>query len=43
MKQDATIQVADIIVRALKNSHDDAFLALLKKEVRVLCEVYPIP
>lgn len=43
MKEDAARQVADIIMRALKNSTDDAYLATLKMEVRTLCEAYPIP
>jgi hypothetical protein len=32
-----------IIIEALKNSHDDAVLTLLKWRVRSLCEKYPIP
>jgi glycine hydroxymethyltransferase len=43
MKQDAVLQVADIIIRALRNPKDEAFLSSLKKEVRTLCEAYPIP
>lgn len=43
MQQDAVIQVADIIIRALKNPNDEAFLTSLKKDVRTLCEAYPIP
>lgn len=43
MKKDAVVQVADIIIRALRNPKDEAFLSSLKKEVRTLCEAYPIP
>lgn len=43
MREDAVIQVADIMIRALKNHSDDVFLNALKQEVRTLCEAYPIP
>lgn len=43
MKEDAVKQVADIIVRALKNHQDETLLAALKNEVKTLCEAYPIP
>lgn len=43
MREDGVKQVADIIVRALKNHQDDTLLASLKNEVKTLCEAYPIP
>ena len=43
MREDAVTQVADIMIRALKNHSDDVFLNALKQEVRTLCEAYPIP
>ncbi|MDD2694133.1 MAG: serine hydroxymethyltransferase [Candidatus Gracilibacteria bacterium] len=43
MGEDGARQVADIIIRALRNATDDAYLATLKKEVHTLCEAYPIP
>lgn len=43
MREDGARQVADIIIRALRNSTNDEYLAALKMEVRTLCEVYPIP
>lgn len=43
MKQDAAVQVADIMIRSLKNHTDPAYLMRLKNEVRTLCEAYPIP
>lgn len=43
MREDAVKQVADIIVRALKNHQDDSLLTSLKNEVKTLCEAYPIP
>jgi glycine hydroxymethyltransferase len=43
MKEDAAEHVADIIIRALRNHHDDAFLVTLKAEVQKICESYPIP
>lgn len=43
MQENATRQVADIIIRALRHSTDDAYLATLKTEVHTLCEAYPIP
>ena len=43
MKQEAATQVADIIIQVLKNHEDKNTLAKLKKQVRTLCEAYPIP
>ncbi len=43
MKIDAVEQVANIIVRALKNHTNTAFLDELRNEVRTLCEAYPLP
>jgi glycine hydroxymethyltransferase len=43
MKEVATKEVADIIIKALKNHSNDEALAHLKKEVKKLCEHYPLP
>jgi len=43
IQEDGARQVADIIIRALRNATNDAYLATLKKEVHTLCEAYPIP
>lgn len=43
MKEVATKEVSEIIVRALKNHENDTYLAWLKKDLRALCEHYPIP
>ena len=43
MKEVAAKQVAEIIIKALKNHDDDSFLKELKLEVRKICEHYPLP
>ncbi len=43
MKEVAAREVADIIIEALNNHNDDDELKKLKKEVRKLCEHYPLP
>jgi glycine hydroxymethyltransferase len=43
MKEDAVKEVADIMIRALRNHNNDEMLMMLKKEVRNLCEHYPLP
>ncbi|GAB0175267.1 MAG: serine hydroxymethyltransferase [Candidatus Altimarinota bacterium] len=43
MKEVAARQVAEIIIKALKNHQDEAALSDLKSEVKKLCEHYPLP
>jgi glycine hydroxymethyltransferase len=43
MKEDTVREVADIIIRALKNHDNESLLMGLKKEVRTICEQYPLP
>ena len=43
MKEVAVKQVADFIIRALKNHNNDDELASIKQEVKKLCEHYPLP
>lgn len=43
MKEVAARQVAEIIIKALKNHQDDKLLSELKREVKKLCEHYPLP
>lgn len=43
MKTDAAEQVAMIIIEALKNHDNEKILKKLRKEVKTLCEAYPIP
>ncbi len=42
MKEEDVRQVAKLIVEALKNPNDEAFLQSLKLRVRQLCEAFPI-
>lgn len=43
MKEEAVVQVADIIIEALRNHDKLEKLIELKAQVRILCEAYPIP
>lgn len=43
MKEVAARQVAEIIIKALHNYNNDDALAQLKKEVKKICEHYPLP
>ena len=43
MKQEAVVQVTDIIIEALRNHNNLEILADLKQQVRTICEAYPIP
>lgn len=43
MKEVAARQVAEFIVKALKHHDDESVLAEMKKEVKKLCEHYPLP
>lgn len=43
MKEDAAIEVSNIIIEALKNHENEILLHSLKQRVHTLCEEYPIP
>ncbi len=43
MKVDATCEVTEIMISALKNHDNDEYLQWLRKKIHVLCEKYPIP
>jgi glycine hydroxymethyltransferase len=43
MKEVAARQVAEIIIQALQSYNNDDALAQLKKEVKKICEHYPLP
>lgn len=43
MKEEATIEVTQIMIEALKNHTDEKYLSELKTRVHTLCEKYPIP
>lgn len=43
MKEVAVRQVAEIIIEALNNHDNEEVLHNLKKEVKKLCEHYPLP